>query len=248
MVLGQGYNSKYIRDYTKINMGHPTTNALNFSAYDESANVMLARKEVYADAFYQVGYRMTYEIFEDIYFRPEDDVRCLQLWVGNETRTSFYVSKFYSALQDEAYAYEIMPLLRGEEVFLNRLEALIHDGSLEDAEEQLKQFVENRYSGGQSGFSYDYYKSEYQTMLAPDLSEADLLMQMVLDERRREFVQEGLRWFDMKRFKLFPITHEDINGITYTLTLDKAALEIPDDAIINGLEPNYKENISNVNL
>ena len=85
-------------------------------------------------------------------------------------------------------------------------------------------------------------------MLAPDLSEADLLMQMVLDERRREFVQEGLRWFDMKRFKLFPITHEDINGITYTLTLDKAALEIPDDAIINGLEPNYKENISNVNL
>ena len=98
------------------------------------------------------------------------------------------------------------------------------------------------------GFSYDYYKSEYQTMLAPDLSEADLLMQMVLDERRREFVQEGLRWFDMKRFKLFPITHEDINGITYTLTLDKAALEIPDDAIINGLEPNYKENISNVNL
>ena len=249
LVLGQGYNSKYIRDYTKINMGHPTTNALNFCAYDESSNIMLARKEVFADAFYQVGYRMTYEIFEDIYFRAEDDVRCLQLWVGNETRTSFYVSKFYSALEDESYAYEIMPLLRGEEVFLNRLEALVQNDALTEAEEQLRQFVENRYSGSdQSSFSYDYYKSEYQTMLAPDLSEKDLLMKMILDERRREFVKEVLRWFDMKSFNLFPITHEDINGNVYTLTLDKAALEIPDEAIINGLEPNYKEDVTNINL
>ena len=87
---------------------------------------------------------------------------------------------FYSALEDESYAYEIMPLLRGEEVFLNRLEALVQNDALTEAEEQLRQFVENRYSGSdQSSFSYDYYKSEYQTMLAPDLSEKDLLMKMI---------------------------------------------------------------------
>ena len=72
-------------------------------------------------------------------------------------------------------------------------------------------------------------------------------MKMLIYERRREFVQEGMRWFDLKRFNLFPVTHVDINNNSYTMTLDKSALEVPDEAIINGLEPNYKENSITIN-
>lgn len=242
-LLGKGYNAKFIRDYADINKGNPTVNAQNFCSYDDPANIMLIRREVYADPYYQIGYRLTYEIYEDIFFRPEDDMRGLQLFIGNSTRTAFYFSKFYNALQDEAYAYEIMPLFRGEEVFLNRLEALIQQDQTKEAEKQLEQFVDNRYAGAEaSRFSYSYYKSEYQSTLNPDISEKELLMKMVIDERRREFVQEGMRWFDLKRFNLFPVTHIDINNNSYTMTLDKSALEVPDEAIINGLEPNYKEN------
>ncbi len=252
LLLGKGYNSKYIRDYSKINKGNPTVNTQNFSAYDEQSNLMLIRKEVFADPFYRIGYRMTYDIYQQIFFRAENDVRGLQLWIGNETKTSYYLSKFYWALEDESYAYEIMPLFRGEEVFLNRLEALIQKNStetLKDADEQLEKFITNRYGGGnqQIPFTYAHYKSQYKSLSSGEISGKDFYMKIIVDERRREFVQEGLRWFDMKRFALFPVSHEDINGNIYTLPIEKSALEIPEDAIINGLQPNYnKENVNGI--
>ena len=145
-----------------------------------------------------------------------------------------------------------MPLFRGEEVFLNRLEALIQKNStetLKDADEQLEKFITNRYGGGnqQIPFTYAHYKSQYKSLSSGEISGKDFYMKIIVDERRREFVQEGLRWFDMKRFALFPVSHEDINGNIYTLPIEKSALEIPEDAIINGLQPNYnKENVNGI--
>lgn len=240
-LLGEGYNSKFIRDYKNINKGNATVNAQNFCSYDDAANIMMARKEVYADPYYQIGYRLTYDIYEDIFFKQKEDMRGLQLFIGNSTRTSYWFSKFYWALENESYAYEIMPIIRGEEVFLNRLEALVQKDRTGEAEKQLEQFVANRYAGDVKPLTYAAYKDAYN-LSHPNMTGKDLLMKMVIDERRREFVQEGMRWFDLKRFKLFPVTHIDINNNSYTMTLDKAALEIPDEAIANGLEPNYKEN------
>lgn len=249
LVLGNGYNSRYIRDYSKINLGHPTSNSQAFCGYDEQSNIMLGRAEAYAAPYPAIGYRMTPEILSEIFFRDQDDVRVLgQSWLGNEARTVVYLSKYYSALQDDAYAYEILPMFRGEEVFLNRLEALIQRDNLEEADKQLGEFVANRYSGStRLPYNYNMYKSSYRSQMAPNDTEKDMYMDMLIDERRREFALEGMRWFDLKRFKLFPITHEDINGNVYTMTLERSSLEIPDDAIINGLAPNYKESSTNLN-
>src|SRR5690606_25774039 len=45
------------------------------------------------------------------------------------------------------------------------------------------------------------------------------LLDRVIEERRREFAYEGLRWFDIKRFGI-PVTHYTLSG---NITLD------PDD-------------------
>ena len=241
-LMGEGYNSKFIRDYNNINKGNSIVNAQNFCSYDDASNIMLGRKEVYADPYYQIGYRLTYDIYGDIFFKKEDDLRAAQLFVGNSTRTAYWFSKFYWALENEAYAYEIMPIFRGEEVFLNRLEALAKEGNVKEVDKQLQKFVENRYTGSEMGpLKYSDYIDSYKSRLNPDITEEDMFIQIIIDERRREFVQEGMRWFDLKRFKLFPVVHVDINSNSYTMTLDRAALEIPDEAIANGLEPNYKK-------
>ncbi len=65
-------------------------------------------------------------------------------------------------------------------------------------------------------------------------------LQYITDLRRREFLQEGMRWFDVKRFHI-EVTHR-VKGeeAVYVLTKDdpRRAWQIPDMALSNGVEPN----------
>ena len=63
----------------------------------------------------------------------------------------------------------------------------------------------------------------------------------LLDERRKEFLVQGLRWFDIKRFGL-EVEHRNPQG-TFTLTANdpRKVLQIPKTAIdVGGLEPNAR--------
>lgn len=237
-LLGQGYNASFIKDYTKVNVGHPTRNAQRFTAYDDASNLMLSRIEVYAHPFYRVGYRMSFEIFTKIFFKEQNDIRGIQSFVGNEARTVVYLPKHNWAIKDNAFPYMIVVPFRGEEVFLNRLEAMLLKGKVAEVEQQLKLYINNRYNGGQLPFSYENYYKEYTTSLYTGHSKEETLLKIILDERRREFVDEGIRWLDIRRYNLIPIYHEDVNGVMHTLTENKLTLQIPADAITSGLEPN----------
>ena len=61
-----------------------------------------------------------------------------------------------------------------------------------------------------------------------------------MEERTKEFMHEGLKWFDIKRFKI-PVTHTLANGSTVTLEADdlRKVIQIPQAAIdVGGLTPN----------
>ncbi|MGZ2369890.1 RagB/SusD family nutrient uptake outer membrane protein [Ancylomarina sp. YFZ004] len=66
-----------------------------------------------------------------------------------------------------------------------------------------------------------------------------LLYVVFADERRREFAEEGLRWFDIKRLKL-EVAHTNLAGDKKILTADDArkVIQIPQAAIANGIEEN----------
>jgi hypothetical protein len=66
------------------------------------------------------------------------------------------------------------------------------------------------------------------------------LIFFILDERQKEFMHEGLRWFDIKRYGI-PVEHELENGGEIVLEADdeRKVLQLPESALeVGGLEPN----------
>ncbi len=61
----------------------------------------------------------------------------------------------------------------------------------------------------------------------------------IAETRRRDFIHEGIRWFDIKRFNI-EVIHETFNKPTNTLVKDdnRRALQIPLSASSNGVEKN----------
>lgn len=93
------------------------------------------------------------------------------------------------------------------EVYLTEAEALVREGKIEEALDVLNQLRTKRYAA-------DSYM---------DITEhnQEILLQLILDERRRELMFKGTRWFDLKRLNKEPrfaktITHKYL-GETYTL-------------------------------
>jgi hypothetical protein len=62
----------------------------------------------------------------------------------------------------------------------------------------------------------------------------------VLDERQREFIHEGMRWFDIRRLDI-PVTHVLDDGSVIELAAEdlRKQIQIPKTAVdVSGLEPN----------
>jgi starch-binding outer membrane protein, SusD/RagB family len=130
--------------------------------------------------------------------------------------------------------YTIMPAFRGEEVLLNRAESYVYTNSLSLAVKDLQTLANRRYEGPPTvnvPDLEDYYNTS---------NDQFALLNYILDERRKEFMHEGLRWFDIKRYQI-PVTHFTETGAGITLEGDdlRKVLQIPQAAIdVGGLEPN----------
>ena len=67
----------------------------------------------------------------------------------------------------------------------------------------------------------------------------DGIIRAVLDYRRSEFVHEGMRWFDILRYRL-PVTHAIFGGQSITLSADdpRKVLQLPTTVSLSGLALN----------
>ncbi len=129
--------------------------------------------------------------------------------------------------------YTIMPVFRGEEVLLNRAEAFALAGDLTSARADLQVLINMRYEGNPQltgPLLRNYYGSNNDLLVT---------IAFILDERRKEFMHEGLRWFDIKRYNI-PVNHVTETGIiSLEPDDDRKVLQIPQAAIdVGGLEPN----------
>lgn len=123
--------------------------------------------------------------------------------------------------------YHIGIMFRGEEVLLNRAEALAERNKLTEARADLQVLAVRRYIGNISSINPSASKS--------------FIQQVVQDERRREFLVQGMRWFDIKRFNI-AVDHVLGDGttvVTLKSTDLRKVLQIPQSAIdVGGLKPN----------
>lgn len=162
-------------------------------------------------------------------------------------------------------------LLSVEEVLLNRAEAYVmlnqFDKALEDINlllseriainkntpdidftpykvnlEKIKKYYEqtfwNKKNENYGQLKYPDLEPFYVSQISKDQMS---MLKCIVDWRRKEFLQEGMRWFDIKRFHIpvvhtFPMTNKE----TIVLTKDdkRRAVQIPSEAQGFGVEPN----------
>jgi hypothetical protein len=139
-----------------------------------------------------------------------------------------------SLTSDVGLYYTIISAFRGEEVLLNRAESYVFKNQLSLAVEDLQLYVAKRYEGNPP-ITLPLLRSYYGTSNSQIAT-----LSFILDERRKEFMHEGLRWFDIKRYQI-PVQHTLENGTPINLNGDdnRKVLQLPQTALdVGGLEPN----------
>ncbi len=139
------------------------------------------------------------------------------------------------------FPYHINLAFRGEEVLLNRAESSAMLNRVNDAIDDLQVLTDNRYIGNSIELSIELIRAFFGATGNPFISDQTLVLDYTLLERRKEFIVQGLRWFDIKRHEI-EVDHvlEDGNS-TNRLEEDdlRKILQIPTSAIdVGGLKPN----------
>jgi len=187
------------------------------------------------------------EIFEQNNVYGLVDERQDPAWVAGENglaATKFeFLFERSSLTSNVGFNYTIFLAFRGEEVLLNRAECLIRQNNVTAALADLLILARRRYRPSQNLDVDDITPEELRNQLQSEYNSTnDQLNALVylLQERQKEFIHEGMRWFDIKRFQI-PVQHVLQNGMLVTLEGDdnRKVLQIPKAAVdVGGLEQN----------
>lgn len=156
--------------------------------------------------------------------------------------------KYTNANAGVGNAYVAMVLFSNDEFYLNRIESLVMANRIDEARAALQYFIGIRteeYDPATDILTDESIVAKYpaiQNEYTPFYALTDLqtsYIKAIAEFRRRDFIQEGIRWFDIKRFNL-EVEHEIYNEPTNILTKDdnRRALQIPLQASTNGIEKN----------
>lgn len=169
------------------------------------------------DKYYNTIPDNTVEKDGKIYFDPSKDYGALQEYevsygdvLGepgggewNKTTTGFTYKK-YNSEPDTWFTYNSYIVFRFAEAYLLRAEALVETGGNESEVKSLLKILRDR--AGNTNDIDEVLKTNYNNNL----------LNMVRNERRIELAQEGLRLFDIRRWKiLLDVMNKPIEGIEY---------------------------------
>jgi hypothetical protein len=135
--------------------------------------------------------------------------------------------------------YVMVPLFTVEEVLFNRAEAYTHTGNTAAAISDLNTYASKRilnYNPATHTITQAKINSVFNTS-----NINDGLIKAILYYKRAEFIHEGMRWFDILRYKL-PVVHTTKDGKTMTLTPEdpRRVLQLPQSTVLAGLAPNAR--------
>jgi hypothetical protein len=167
---------------------------------------------------------------------------------------TLFLPKFYEYFKysnvtagiGDPYVAEV--LLSNDEFFLNRIEAHVMKGEIDIATEELEYFLAtrtptynpttDRLTEAKVVAKFPVIADEYTPFYSMTPVQTSYV-KAIAETRRRDFIHEGLRWFDIKRFNIV-VKHETSNKPANTLVKDdnRRALQIPLHASSTGLELN----------
>ncbi len=134
-------------------------------------------------------------------------------------------------------AYITIPLFAMEEVLFNLAEAYTYTDQPNLAIQLLNTYLSTRITAFTTANNLS--ASKITSFWGGNIREG--LIQTILAYRRTEFIHEGLRWFDVLRYRI-PVTHVTLEGETYTLEPDdpRRVFQIPPTTTQSGLEQNAR--------
>jgi starch-binding outer membrane protein, SusD/RagB family len=215
-----------------------------YNQANEKANLLLAETGSYWGRFYRasIRYGMSEALGRNLFFtaNPAGGSWAYQLY-GNQNGT--YLPKYdeyfvrISQSSNIGNGYNMVPLFSTEEVLFNRAEAYLYKGDGTNCLADLNTFLSLRIT--------NYTPASHTLTLAKNnafyntTNTSGALLNTIINYRRKEFIHEGMRWFDILRYKI-PVTHTNIDGTSQTLTADdkRKVLQIPQEASLAGIPLN----------
>jgi hypothetical protein len=212
----------------------------------EPANLLLVEtKSIWARNYVGVRYGLDAEKSSEILLAPNvtggTRIFRYQLYTGGTNNyflpkvNEYFVRESINAEIGDAYV--MVPLFTAEEALFNRAEANVFLNNINDVVNDLNAYASTRiynYDASLHTITASRIRSFYRTSETQQGALA-----AVMDFKRAEFVQEGMRWFDLLRYKV-PVVHQVIEGPTLTLKADDPmrVFQIPDAARLAGIAQN----------
>lgn len=198
-----------------------------------------------------VPFNWKYSMTNNLRDKMVEAVALVNPWgVGNDTRLAYNFQRegdifapayFYEFVggRSEATAYDLFPM---REALLNVAEAHARLGDFTSYKTYMIALASSAYTKFDDRF-FDlrfmkefYKKSDVKLDKSGDIN---AMLHYLLAERRIYFLQQGMRWFDIKRYRL-PVVHTLADGSSVSLWEKNptGAYQIPEGAINSGMTPN----------
>ncbi len=246
----------YVRDMTSLEFRQAKSSILGFPQLYASpklaANLLLMRKLSLVQRT-DYAFAIPNDVYNGIFnanpFRGTTDERenpALVKGFSIDNQQGLFPLRYESLFERTSinsnigYPYHIGIMFRGEEVLFNRIECNIIFNNIDAAVSDFNVLFAKRYSGTNNQATMESLRAFIGAADEPSFSNQDVLLNVLLLEKRKEFLMQGLRWFDAKRYGI-SFTHVYRNGSTQTLEFEdpRWVLQIPLSAQqVSGLEPN----------
>jgi hypothetical protein len=137
----------------------------------------------------------------------------------------------------------MVPLFDAEEVLFNRAEANAYLGNYAAVLNDLNKYVAARAVNYNSA-TYAVTEARIVAYAGPGVSLRDAYIIAILDLKRLEYLFQGMRWFDMQRYKI-PVKHTwftSDNSTTESITVPagdpRRVLQLPTSVELSGVPLN----------
>ena len=247
-VAGSGGFAQNMRNWnTNYSTKSFTEISFIYSQITEKANLLLCETGSFWGRFWAgQKYGLNSTVGQNLYFGANPSGGALAYSLFGSDR-GVYLPKYneyfvrVTANANIGNGYNMISLFQTEEVLFNRAEAYLYKGDATSALADLNTFLSLRVKS--------YVPATHNLTIAKNnafygtTNSGGALLTTILDYRRREFMHEGMRWFDILRYKL-PVTHNmlsaDGKSSTITLTADdkRKVLQIPQEVSLSGLAQN----------
>jgi hypothetical protein len=219
-----------------------------YHAPTDNSNLLLIRQ---VSNFHvpNLGHWPTNELYSSLYQNNPyglTDERQDPAWVAGENglaATKFeFLFERSSLTSNVGLNYTIALAFRGEEVLLNRAECYVYQNRVNQAIADLQILVNRRYrpEGATTPVLTIQLLRNYYGAGTNTGFDREVTLEYIYSERTKEFMHEGLKWFDLKRFEI-PVEHVLPNGSIIELddNDERKVIQIPQAAIdIGGLKRN----------